>query len=153
MCRHHLLETGFLLAHDLPWQQTRNPVSILTLMRRWTRRAGYLLIILLWLILVSFPVVAFFLATQGQIQIGDSDSGLRLFLLQERDTQGLGLQWSRFYDNGEPSSAGQPPGECTRTTLRYFLWEGDAAGQNLDYCQCRDRQTQEALPVGTCTLE
>jgi hypothetical protein len=119
-------------------------------MKRWTKRAGYLLVILLWLILVSFPVVAFFLATQGQIQLGDSNSGLRLFLLQEPDNQGLGLQWSRPYNS---ETAAQPAAECTRTTLRYFLWEGDPGGQNTDYCQCRDPQTQQALPVDTCTLE
>lgn len=120
-------------------------------MKRWTKRAGYLLVILLWLILVSFPVVAFLLATQGQIQLGSSDSGLRLFLLQGPDNQGLGLQWSRSYDQGP--TAVPPSAECIRTTLRYFLWEGDAGDQNLDYCQCRDSQTQEALPLDACTLE
>lgn len=120
-------------------------------MRQWLKRASYLLVIVLWLILISFPVVAFFLATQGQIQIGDSSSGIRLFLLQEIDNQGLGLQWTRPYDNnqGEGSLAGS---ECSQTSLRYFLWDGDGQSQNSDYCQCHDSQTQLLLPSDTCSL-
>lgn len=116
-------------------------------MRRWWKRAGYVVVILLWLLLVSFPVVAFFLATQGEIQIGDSSSGLRLFLLQEDDNQGLGFQWTRLYDGSNLESA-----VCSQTSLRYFLWEGDAAGQSSDYCQCFDAETQAPLPSESCTL-
>jgi hypothetical protein len=119
-------------------------------MKRWSKRAGCLLAILAWLILVSFPVIAFLLATQGQIQIGDSSSGLRLFLLQDSDNQGLGLQWTRPYNN--PGAVHQSPNECNRTSLRYFLWEGDSADQNSDYCQCLDSQTQQPLPTNACTL-
>jgi hypothetical protein len=114
----------------------------------WTKRAGYLLLILLWLLLVSFPVVAFLLATQGEIEFGDSRSGLRLFLLQDSDSQGLGLQWTRPYDNGSPSAAVA----CTRTTLRYLLWQGSAPQQNTAYCQCFNPQTQEPLPLDACVL-
>lgn len=116
-------------------------------MRQWSRRTGYLLVILLWLILVSLPVVAFFLATQGQIEIGSESRTLRLFLLQETDNQGLGLQWTRPFNAQNPDSA-----ECIQTSLRYFLWEGDASGQNTDYCQCFNPQTQAPLPTNTCTL-
>lgn len=119
-------------------------------MRQWLKRASYLLLIVLWLILISFPIIAFFLATQGQIQIGDSSSGIRLFLLQELDNQGLGLQWTRPYDNQE--SGGQEDSECSQTSLRYFLWEGDGQSQNSDYCQCRDSQTQQLLPLDACSL-
>ncbi|MFZ0545946.1 MAG: hypothetical protein WAM60_10940 [Candidatus Promineifilaceae bacterium] len=119
-------------------------------MRRWTRRVGYLLVILLWLILVSFPVVAFLLATNGEIQVGDSSSGVRLFLLQDPDNQGLVFQWSRPYSRS--GAADESVSECTRTTLRYLLWEGDASGQNTDYCQCLDPETGQTLPVGACTI-
>jgi hypothetical protein len=115
-------------------------------MRQWSRRAGYLLVVLLWLIFVSLPVVAFFLATQGQVEIGGNNSNLRLFLIQDTDTQGLGLQWTRPFDNSNLESA-----ECAQTSLRYFLWEGDASGQNVNYCQCVDSQSQDPLPVDACT--
>jgi hypothetical protein len=117
-------------------------------MKQWLKRAGYLLVILLWLVLVSFPVVAFLLATQGQLQIGDESSGLRLFLLQDADSQGLGLQWTRPYENPENPD----PTTCTRTLLRYWLWEGGGTDQNLDYCQCFNPQTQQPLPVDACSL-
>ena len=118
-------------------------------MKPWAKRAGYLLFILIWLIFLSFPIVAFFLATQGQIQLGDSTNGLRLFLLQDTNNQGLGLQWTRPYDNPTES---QTPGECSRTSLRYFLWEGDSQNQSSDYCQCIDTETQQPLPLDACTL-
>lgn len=117
-------------------------------MKRWTRWAGYLLIILLWLIFVTFPVVAFLLATQGEIELGDSSSGLRLFLLQDSDSQGLGFQWTRPYEAGGDVAAAT----CTRTTLRYILWQGDDSQQNTDYCQCFDAQTQEPLPSDACVV-
>jgi hypothetical protein len=71
-------------------------------------------------------------------------------LLQDTENQGLGLQWTRPYENPQPTN--QPSNECNRTSLRYFLWEGNAAGQNSDYCQCFDSQTQQPLPSNTCTL-
>lgn len=119
-------------------------------MRRWSKRLGYLIVVVLWILLVSFPVVAFLLATQGQIEIGDASGGIRLFLLQDADNRGLGFQWTRSYDNPNPGS--QISADCARTTLRYFLWDGDASGQNLDYCQCTDPQTGQSLPVDACTL-
>jgi hypothetical protein len=116
-------------------------------MRQWWKRAGYVVFILLWLILVSFPVAAFFLATQGEIRIGDNSSGLRLFMLQESDNQGLGIQWTRSIDDPNQESA-----VCSQTSLRYLLWEGDAAGQSSDYCQCFDPETQDSLPLDSCSL-
>jgi hypothetical protein len=119
-------------------------------MRPWLKRAGYLLILLLWLVIIGFPIAAFLLATQDQIQIGSHDNGIRLFLLQETNNQGLGLQWTRPYDDS--ASAAQSQNSCTQTTLRYFLWAGDSQNQNADYCQCFDSQTDQPLPLGACSL-
>jgi hypothetical protein len=114
--------------------------------KQWLRRLAYMLVVLLWLLLISFPVVAFLLATQGEIIIGEPDrSGLRLFMVQERQSQGGGLQWTRP-QNG-PAQAG-----CSQTSLRYYLWEGSDQGQNVDYCQCFDPQNGQALPENRCTL-
>ena len=113
-------------------------------MKRWLRRIAYLLVVLLWLLLISFPIVAFFLATQGQIQIGEPNrNGLRLFMVQERSSQGIGLQWSR-------AMAGPDQAGCSQTSLRYYLWEGSDQGENVDYCQCFDPQTEQPLPVNSC---
>jgi hypothetical protein len=50
---------------------------------------------------------------------------LRLFLVQERDHQGVGLDWSA------------PAAEmCRQGRIRYLMWEGQ--GQNSQYCTCFD---------------
>jgi hypothetical protein len=103
---------------------------------RWPRRLLYLLAVLIWLAVMSLPILAFLLATRGQIVAGDqSGSHLRLFLLQEPDEQGIGVEWVR------PASAGTG---CSRGTVRYFMWEGE--GQDTAFCQCQDPATGEYRP-------
>jgi hypothetical protein len=84
--------------------------------------------IILWLAFMAFPIVAFLLATQGEIQLGDIHrSNLRIFLVQESDNKGVGFQWSRSVSG---------PGECLLTSLNYILWEGSGKGQSNSYCIC-----------------
>jgi hypothetical protein len=106
-------------------------------MKRWLRRLLYLLFFIIWLLVMSFPFVAFLLATQGELQLGSSARNhLRLFLIQEEEADGLGLEWTR------PSP--QAP-SCSRTTVSFFLWEGE--GNNVSYCQCYDTLTGDLLSV------
>lgn len=95
-------------------------------MRLWLRRLGYLLLFLLWLLVISLPLLAVLLAIQKEIQIGDDPrSHLRVFLVQEQRSEGIGLEWRRRSDGG---------GRCSETTLAYLMWEGE--GMNTTYCQC-----------------
>jgi hypothetical protein len=97
-------------------------------MNKWVRRLLYGLAILLWLAFMSLPFLAFTLARQGQLQLGSGGgANLRLFMVQEEDANGIGATWTR--------SAGRQS-SCTRTSLAYFLWEGQA--ENASYCQCYD---------------
>ncbi|MCI0395352.1 MAG: hypothetical protein L0332_26335 [Chloroflexi bacterium] len=99
-------------------------------MRPWLRRFVYLLVVLAWLVVMSLPVLAFVLATQGELRLGnDVRRNTRLFLVLEEEAQGLGIQWTR------PVSR---QSQCARTSLRYFFWEGSSEGQNVNYCQCYD---------------
>lgn len=114
-------------------------------MRRWSKRIGYPILLLFWLMIMAFPTFAFFLATNGEVQFGDeAGSHLRFFLVQEEDSGGVGIEWVR--------EALQVEG-CNRTTLRYFLWEGSSSGQNVSYCQCYDPLTNSPLPIeeSSCT--
>ena len=104
-------------------------------MKRWLRRLAYLLFFLVWLVVMSFPMFAFFLATNGEIQLGnDPRRHVRFFLLQETDTQGIGVEWIRPLRENDT---------CSRGSIRYLLWEGK--GQNIDYCQCYDATTGDSL--------
>ena len=94
----------------------------------WLRRLVYLLLALLWLLVISLPLIAVILATQGEIQLGSQQSGqyVRLFLIQESEQEGVGLEWSRA------ASADA----CQQGSTVYLMWEG--AGENARYCTCFD---------------
>ena len=114
-------------------------------MRRWLKRTGYAVFLLIWLIIMAFPTFAFFLATNGQVQLGsEPQRHIRFFLVQEETSGGVGLEWVRGTRQAD---------DCTRTTIRYFLWEGSSAGQNVSFCQCYDPVTETPLPVeeGSCS--
>ena len=99
----------------------------------WPRRILIVLLLLVFLAVMLFPTLAVVLAHNGQIQLGDSDGRhWRLFLLQEADFEGLGLERARPVD--PPLSA--PAAACMQTTVSYWLWVGQ--GQTSRYCQCVD---------------
>jgi len=97
-------------------------------MTPWLRRLLYFLLLLIWLLIMSFPLVAVILATQGQLEIGNEGAGVhvRLFLVQESDQEGVGVEWS------------SPVGAegCRQGRIAYVMWEGD--GVNARYCTCVD---------------
>ena len=79
-------------------------------MKGWPRRVLMLVFVLLWLAVMLFPTLAVVLARNGQLQMGDSDGRhWRLFLLQEPDFEGLGLERTRSV--APPLSA---PAACKR---------------------------------------
>lgn len=89
-----------------------------------------------------FPVLAVVLATQEQIQIGgDAGSHVRLFLLQDRESEGVGIEWTRRV---------QEPPRCAQTSLIYLMWEGE--GDNATYCQCYDETGATVVSTpGACS--
>lgn len=111
------------------------------MMNVWLRRLLILLFLLVWLVLLLMPTVAVILARNGQIQIGRAEGRhWRLFLLQEAEVEGLGLERGRPV--APPLEA--PDASCLRTTVDYWLWAGEAQG--AAYCQCFG-PAGDALPV------
>jgi hypothetical protein len=108
-------------------------VPIFVMMKRWLRRLGYLTIVIVWLVVMAFPIFAFTLAGRGELMFGEAaGSHVRLFLLREPDAEGVGVVWTRPYRSNP---------DCTQTSVTYIMWEGDS--ENTRYCQCA---TNEALP-------
>lgn len=103
-------------------------------MKPWLRRLLALLLLLIWFLVMLFPVLAVVLAAQGQIAVGQQNRRqLRLFLLQEPGHEGVGVEWSR------PAGVRPQEGErCLQTDLAYLMWAGDA--ENVTYCRCLDEQ-------------
>lgn len=112
-------------------------------MTHWLRRILILLFVLVWLVLLLTPALAFYLAGNGQIQIGQADGRhWRLFLIQESHVEGVGLERSRSV--GPPIDAtGQV--SCLKTTIDYWMWAGE--GQSTEYCQCMDSATGDLVDV------
>lgn len=96
-------------------------------MKQWLRRAIYFLIVTVWLLIMLFPLLAFGLASQGEIRLGKREATYwRVFLIAEDDLGGVGLEYTR------------PVSSCSQTSITYFLWEGQ--GVNNRYCLCYDSQ-------------
>jgi len=82
------------------------------------------------------------LAARQQIQLGsDERSHLRIFLLQEKDAEGIGIELARPFSINPP---------CSQTSVRYFMWTGTP--KNVTFCHCFDPQTNDNLPAaaGVC---
>lgn len=113
-------------------------------MNRRPRYVGYLVFLLVWLFLISLPTFAFIFAVRGQVELGRTEGlYLRVFLVQEKDTEGVGIEFAR------PVSS-QPT--CLQTSVRYFLWAGQP--QNATFCQCIDPRSntlaQHSSALVTC---
>lgn len=114
-------------------------------MNPWPRRLAYALAILVWLVFMSIPFFAFSLAARQQLQLGSAeDNHIRIFLIQEKSAEGIGLEITR------PVSS--TPG-CAQTSVDYFMWSGEP--ENVTYCQCTDQQSGHALSAtqGACSSE
>lgn len=105
---------------------------------------GRSIILIIWLFLISLPLFALTLAARQQITIGsEEDNHLRIFLLQEKDAEGIGIELARPF-SADPF--------CIQTTVRYFMWTGEP--EDTTFCQCFDPQTNDHLPaaIGVCSL-
>jgi len=106
-------------------------------MKRWLRRLVYGLLLILWLVVMTLPALAFLLAVKGELQIGEQpQSHLRLFLLQDEQAQGVAVEWVR------PS---RQDSDCHQGNVTYVLWKGEA--ENAVYCQCADPSSGELKSV------
>lgn len=97
-------------------------------MKKWSRRLTYLIITVIWLAIMLSPLVAVRLATNGRMEIGNTT----LFLIQERDTGGIGFQTTREVEN---------EAMCTYNAVRFLMWEGE--GENTRTCSCSDGVERE----------
>ena len=112
-------------------------------MNVWLRRGLMLLFALFWLAIILTPTLAFILARNGQVQIGEMDSRhWRLFMLQDADTEGIGLERAKPVD--APADMAESV-KCLKTTIDYWMWRGE--GMPAAYCQCADSTTGAVVDV------
>lgn len=110
-------------------------------MRTWLRRFALLLFVIIWLLAMSFPFLAFSLAARGELQFGDNPQRhTRVFLVRGEGIEGVAVERTRPLPD-LPT--------CARTTLTYLMWEGE--GDNVSYCQCTNGTIlTPGIGPGTC---
>ena len=106
------------------------------------RRLAYAAIILVWLVIMCFPMLAFVLAVSGEVRLGDLERGhLRVFMIQEDSNQGLGYQWAR-------KTSDNPI--CYESTVKYLLWRRDETALDVRYCRCGDPGSSQTTFLAAC---
>lgn len=94
--------------------------------------------IIIMLILGLIPLFGCRLVTQGVLQFGNEDGRfLNIFMLQDPDQEGIGVQWTRTFEHDNNAT-------CTQTSVRYYMFAGE--GENLDYCECTSASSPIPLP-------
>jgi len=92
---------------------------------------------------MSLPILAFILAARGELMIGDVEaSNIRLFMVNEDEAKGIGLQRVQKMDSENDG--------CFQTSVKYLLWEGQDYGLNISFCACYDPDTGYADASGSC---
>jgi hypothetical protein len=91
------------------------------------------------LAVMSLPVLAFVLATQGELAWRRGLSNFeedRLFIVSEPTSGGLGYFAARIVRDESPADGPL----CVHTTVTYFLWRNDEnISPNVNFCQCYTR--------------
>ncbi|MEM7336779.1 MAG: hypothetical protein AAF490_32200 [Chloroflexota bacterium] len=91
---------------------------------------------------MAFPITAFALSMRGEINFGQNPQRhLRLFMVQEEDASGVGIEWARTSRNRD----------CAITSINYLMWDGE--GEPTSFCQCYDPTTGEpsSATLGRCS--
>lgn len=101
-------------------------------------RGTCLITALALLLLFSLPLAAFALAIRGEVSWQRGAALDRLFLINEPEALGLGLESVR-------TISAEHQADCTRTRVHYLLWKGE--GENVEYCECSN---PEGLLEGGC---
>ncbi len=67
---------------------------------------------------------------RGEVTWGGADNRPnRLWWIEESELSGIGLSLTR-------EQSGTDGATCNSTSVRYFLWRGDASTLNTSYCDC-----------------
>jgi hypothetical protein len=102
----------------------------------WLRRIGYTAVFLTWCAVMILPTVLCVSLADGQMVWGNDPSNqVRVFVMQEVGQEGIGVQWSR------PATA---DGACTDTSVRYFMFAGEADNNNT--CSCMSTPSSGQVP-------
>lgn len=114
-------------------------------MRKIVRRIGCGGLLVLWFVFLLTPCLVITLAIQREIAITWSDvpdDALRVWVLQEREAQGLAISSARRVN--PPATPGMA---CVVTDVRFVLWGGNAEKAGalpVHQCACYTRDEAQS---------
>lgn len=103
--------------------------------RRWFRRLGCCLLLIVWFVLMLMPCFFVTLLVEKDIVISRSsvpDHEFRIFILEEPNERGFGFSSGTIVSGG-----GDEQTVCVVTSVDYLLWEGEAEPDT--HCNCFER--------------
>ena len=115
------------------------------------RRAGCIIAVLVWFLILLLPCFLIVLAVQQEIVISTGSAPgqqTRLWLISEADQRGLALSTAS-------SRESNPNAVCVETNVHFYLWTGKS--DPLSYCDCYQRDkadspwSQVSTEAGACT--
>ena len=111
------------------------------------RRIFIALVLLVWILILSIPLLALMLATRGQLQWQRSEfSGDRVWLLSNSKQAGVAWEARRL-------TTPAPDRACVTTRVRFIVWRGMADGLNAEYCDCYELPAANPpVATGACVL-
>ena len=119
--------------------------------RRPLRRAGCIMALVIWFVVLLLPCFLIVLAVQQEIVITTGSAPgqqTRLWLISEADQRGLALSTASVHQS-------DPNALCVQTNVRFLLWTGHS--DPSVYCDCYQR-AGENIPwsstkttTGECT--
>lgn len=105
-------------------------------------RANCLVVFLLWLCMGLAPCFLFALAARGELNWErDAYTSDRVWLIREAEASGVAYASQRAV-----TPAAAPAGAvCVHYQAYFWLWRGQRADENADYCECvlPDGQTSD----------
>ena len=96
----------------------------------WSRRILIFGAAVSWLLVMSLPVLALFLAVRGELRWRRGDHALdRVWLVMHHSERGLGWAATRVKSQRNDIV-------CLTTRVRFWLWQGSVPDLGTSYCEC-----------------
>lgn len=124
-------------------EEAMDASATMTLREAWLRRIGFWVGLVIWILILMIPSCMFWLAISGEIKVslpGDvPDNQLRIWTVMEPRERGIAYSLPRTHSRDDSTMSVQ-------TTVRYLLWEGEAA--SVRYCQLYQRDGDDWESAG-----
>lgn len=112
------------------------------------RRAGCVVALVLWFLVLLAPCGLFYLATQGEIALTFNPSPpqiVRVWLVMEARQRGIGFSRPSIVVDAANQTV------CVQTDVTFLLWEGRADDLASTYCECYAQDSGQWTLMSTGT--